>query len=137
MYQFVKEPTAWIDVEWNGLDEEGFAQTNQIRMKVVLVPVSDATKTEGSEEATVEFVKRVSRDWSSIQGPDGKHFPFTAENIEAMCEHVPGFNAGFVRSYFKAWAGQGKIREKNSNASRADGPAGGGRRRKAQASPSS
>jgi hypothetical protein len=57
-------------------------------------------------------------------GPDRKPWPFTAENLEAMVELTPGFALGFQSSYQRAWLGQGKVREKNSDGSPADGRAG-------------
>jgi hypothetical protein len=126
LYQVVTEPTAWIDVEWAGLDEEGYEFTGSIRVKVVFLPLSEMQKVMSGEagEDTVDFAKRVSRDWSQIVGPDRKPWPFTAENLEAMVELTPGFALGFQASYQRAWLGQGKVREKNSEGSPADGLAG-------------
>lgn len=136
MFQFVPEPTAWIDVEWKDLDEGGFERANTIRMQVVLVPGTEIM-TE-TQEVTGDFIRRVSRDWSQILGADQKPWPFTAENLNAMIERAPGFVMGFVRSYILAWNGKGKVREKNSNASHAAGPAGEGTpKRRARASKSS
>ncbi|HYI39991.1 MAG TPA: hypothetical protein VE053_06705 [Allosphingosinicella sp.] len=125
MFTIAAEPTAWIDISWDGLDEEGFEQKNEIRMKVVFLPLSEMTEmVEGrSNERTIDFTKRVGRDWSQIRGPDQKPFPFTAENLEAVVENVPGFALGFQISYREAWQGKGKVREKNSPAPLADGPA--------------
>jgi hypothetical protein len=125
MYQVVKEPVAWIDSEWDGLDEEGYEQVNTIRMKVVFLPLSEMeTILKGeTQEATVEFAKRVTRDWSQILGPDQKPFPFTAENLGMVTEHTPGFAVGFFRSYLKAWTGQGRTRSKNLESSPSDGRA--------------
>lgn len=126
MYQVVTEPTAWIDVEWAGLDEEGFELTSSIRVKVVFIPLTEMQKAISGEsgEQTVDFAKRVSRDWSQIVGPDRKPWPFTAENLETMVELTPGFALGFQASYQRAWMGQGKVREKNFDGSLADGRAG-------------
>jgi hypothetical protein len=70
LYQVVTEPTAWIDVEWAGLDEEGYEFTGSIRVKVVFLPLSEMQKVMSGEagEDTVDFAKRVSRDWSQIVG---------------------------------------------------------------------
>jgi hypothetical protein len=126
MYQVVKEPVAWIDVEWQGLDEEGFEQTNSIRMQVAFLPLSEmeGLLSGESEEKTIEFAKRVSRDWSQIRGPDGKPWPFTAENLAALVDLTPGFAIGFQASYLTAYRGRGKVREKNSEGSPPDGQAG-------------
>lgn len=147
MYTFLKEPIAWTDIEWSGLDEEGFEQKNTIRAKIAFVPLSEMEKillrelallklsagivlsedeqaaAAGDAERTSDFAKRVMRDWSQILGPDKKPFPFTAENLELMVEHSPGFARGFWESYRAAWQGQGKIREKNSESSPSDGRA--------------
>jgi hypothetical protein len=147
MYTFLKEPIAWADIEWSGLDEEGFEQKNTIRAKIVFLPLSEMERMLLRElatiklsvgitltdeemamvaepaERTVDFAKRVVRDWSQILGPDKKPFPFTAENLEMMVEHSPGFASGFRESYRAAWQGQGKVREKNSPSSPSDGRA--------------
>jgi hypothetical protein len=126
LYQVVTEPTAWIDVEWAGLDDEGFEIQPTIRMKVVFLPLSDMQRVLSGEaqEDTIDFAKRVSRDWSQIVGPDKKPWPFTPENLETMVDLTPGFALGFQTSYQRAWLGQGKVREKNSPGSLADGRAG-------------
>lgn len=147
MFQLVKEPIAWIDVEWSGLDEEGFEQTNSIRMQVVFLPLSEIEKIAERElatikfgagidlteaerallatpaERTVDFAKRVVRNWSGILGPDKKPLPFNAKNLEMVIDCVPGFGAGFGPSYNNAWRGQGKAREKNFESSPSDGRA--------------
>jgi hypothetical protein len=124
-YKFVNEPVTWMDMIWSDLDDEGFVRENQIRMKVVLLPLDEVTPIANghSEEPTIDFVKRVSRDWSQILGPDEKPFPFIPENLERMVQK-PGFGTGFPLSYLRAWGGKGKVREKNSEGSPPDGPAG-------------
>lgn len=130
MYTVVKEPTSWIDVEWEGLDEEGFERTNTIRMKVVLLPMSEMVKVMSpeTETATVDLAKRIARDWSQIVGPDKKPWPFTAKNLEELIEHTPGFGLGLQVSYSRAWQGRGKVREKKSERSPHSGRAAGSAR---------
>lgn len=125
MYKIVKEPVAWIDVEWKGLDEEGFETTHSIRAQVMFLPLSEMEKilTGEAEERTVEFAKRVLRDWTQIRGPDDKPFPFTDVNVELLFEVTPGFAIGFQNSYNRAWLGRGKTRAKNSEGSADDGRA--------------
>ena len=127
MFKVVPEPGAWIDVKWPGLDDEGFEVEHEIRMNVTFLPTSEMQRlfVEQSEEPTVEFAKRVVRDWSHIRGPDEKPLPFTAENLEMVFDVVPGFARGFGVSYLEAYSGRGRLREKNSDASPADGQADG------------
>lgn len=119
MFTIVKEPVAWIDIEWSGLDEEGFSQNNLIRMKVALLPLSEMQTCFGgeSEEVTGDVIKKVARDWSGVRAEGGKVMEMTSENLELMVEVVPNFARGFQSSYLKAWLGQGREREKNCESS--------------------
>lgn len=125
MFTVTKEPLSWIDVEWPGLDADGFSTTNSIRMKVAFLPTTEMQNLFGNEgqEETADLVKRVGRDWGNIQGEGGVAFPFTPDNVDTLVEHVPNFARGFQASYVQAWLGQGKEREKNSAGSPVDGRA--------------
>lgn len=129
MYVVTKEKTAWIDIEWIALDEEGFQETNKITMKVVLCDadrfkqLTDAITAPVPDFNPFAFIQEVSRDWGEILGPDKKAFPFTPDNLDIVAKSS-GFVVGWHTSYMRGWLGQGKIREKNSASSPAAGRAG-------------
>jgi hypothetical protein len=133
MYVVTKIRSAWCAIEWSSLDESGEPVTNTIRMKVELVDLDRFDEfvrvalhggaPGGGVSHPVDFVRSVSTDWKEIVGEDGKPFAFTPKNLNIMIQ-APGFLLGWVMSYIKAWNGQAEVREKNSEASPAAGPAG-------------
>jgi hypothetical protein len=126
VYKLVDEPTTWIDMNWTDSDPDGFERENSIRMKVILLPMDEvlAIANGTSTEPTLDFVKRVGRDWAELLGPDGEPLAFNDDNIAMMIQRAPGFAAGVGESYVRGWGGKGKAREKNSEGSPADGQAG-------------
>jgi hypothetical protein len=139
MYVVTKERMTWFDVEWSSLDEAGEPVTNTIRMKGVLVDLdqfnafvqvalidSSANGNEGTQQP-VKFIHEVSRDWAEIVDEQRRPFTFNPDNLNVLIQ-APGFLLGWTMSYVKAWNGQAKAREKNSDSSPADGRAGAARR---------
>jgi len=131
MYTVVKEPIAWIDVDWQTLEigspEEGSVQAyRSIRMKVKLIGRSELlAMLEGTTSKTVEEIAReVSRDWAGVVDEDKRPVPFSIEILAQILEHEPGFASGFEIAFTKACVGQGKVRTGNSSASPADGQGG-------------
>lgn len=119
MFKLVPERTAFIDIEWPGLAEDGDPVTNAHRMKVVLVDQTEmaATLDDKREDgpSIKDFIKKVARGWDGVADEDGSPVPFSVEALAQLCE-VPMYasGVGFVASYLKAWGGQAKVREKNS-----------------------
>ncbi len=131
MYQLVKEPVAWIDVDWTGLEtggpEEASVQADRtLRMKVRFLPRSELIEMlEGNVTKPLdELAREVCRDWSGVVDEDKRPIPFSAEILDSIMENEGGFATGFEISYLKAAMGQGKVREKNSEGSPNDGRAG-------------
>ena len=128
MYTVVKDPIAWIDVDWKSIDvgspDEGSVPADRsIRMKVKLLGRSElVAMLEGTAAKQVEEVARdVARDWAGVVDEDKRPVPFSIEVLNQILEHEPGFATGFEISYTKACLGQGKVRSGNSSASPADG----------------
>jgi hypothetical protein len=130
MFKLVKEPTAWIDIEWDMLDEDGYETQQSLRMKVALVEADEAQKllsftlgqaSEGDFDNKA-FIRAVAREWDEIVDEHGKPYPFSAANLDVVMQ-APGFLLGWNLSYIKAWNGRGKVREKNLPGSPGDGRA--------------
>ena len=143
MYVIVKDPVAWIDVEWTSLDvggpKEGEASAEvkrSFRMKVKFLPRAeflDMMPVEIGGNGLVqkdigELAREVCLDWDGPVDEDKRPVPFSIETLSQIIEHERGFAAGFELSYLMASNGRGKVREKNSKPSPAAGPAAGGNR---------
>ena len=130
MYQLVKEPVAWIDIDWTGLEtggpEEASVQVDRsLRMKVRFLPRSELIEMlDGNVTKPLdELARDVCRDWAGVVDEDKRPIPFSAEMLASIMENEGGFATGFEISYLKAAMGQGKVREKNSPGSPDDGRA--------------
>lgn len=130
MYQLVKEPVAWIDIDWTGLEtggpEEASVQVDRsLRMKVRFLPRTELIDMlEGNVSKPLnELAVEVCRDWSGVVDEDKRAIPFSVEMLESIIENEGGFATGFEISYLKAAMGQGKVREKNLDGSPGDGRA--------------
>lgn len=124
MFMLVKEPLAWITVNWPGLSESGDAITHSIRVKCLLLPFAEMTSVFNleSDMTTLDLMIRVARDWQDVFYSAGA-MACTADNIGLLIEGSPNFAVGFVQSYTKAWLGQVETREKNFASSPDDGRA--------------
>jgi hypothetical protein len=128
MYVVTKEKSAWADIQWDTLSEEGDPVTESFRMKVKLVPDDDFQAffrafAGGETDFDLNaFITDVALSWTEIVGEDKNPFPFTLDNL-ALITQAPGFKLGWQLSYIKAWHGQGKVREKNSEGLPDDGQA--------------
>jgi len=142
MYVVTDKRNAWMRVEWSTLAKDGSQLTESFRMKVELVPLEEfeefltifAGQHDGGK-GPLDFIARVASDWDEIVDEDKKPFPFTPENLGIVIRG-PGFLTGWQLSYIRAWQGQPQEREKNSESSPPDGPAGEGSRAARRARPS-
>jgi len=126
MFRVTKEPVAWIDQKWRGLDDDGYEVEKSMRLRVRFLPASEVTGLYTDDNAkTADLAKKVIVDWDEILGETGKAFAFTPENLDLVLEHEPGFMRAFGVNYLDAWGGQGRVREKNSESSPGDGRADG------------
>lgn len=130
MYQLVKEPVAWIDVDWTGLEtggpEEASVQVDRtLRMKVRFLPRSELIEIlDGKASKSLdELAREVCRDWAGVVDEDKRPIPFSTDMLASIIENEGGFATGFEISYLKAAMGQGKVREKNLDGLPSDGQA--------------
>lgn len=123
MFKLVPERTTWITVTWPGKAEDGTTVINSHRLKVLLVDHSDMTETLADETALIkDLIKRVARDWDGVLDEKDQPIPFSAGALAQLCE-VPNYASarGFMTAYLNAWSAIDTEREKNSDASPADG----------------
>lgn len=116
----------WLAVRWPGLTDEGKPLENEVELQVELVDRPALQKQLADEDpASGEaFAKSVVRNWKGVGDIHGAPLPFSPENF-ALLYDAPGFNGAFAVAYLNAWQGISGIREKNSEASLADGQAAG------------
>jgi len=133
-FDLTARPLLWIPVTWPGLkpggeDGDGLAEMveHTIELQVELVDATDAVplispdddKPTTKLEAFMIFVK----NWRKI-GNAGSPAPFNSDNASLLLNRFPAFFDAFRMAYLNALVGKVEVREKNSDASPANGQAG-------------
>lgn len=133
MFKLVKERTAWRPVVWNSVGEDGSIIENRIEMKFRVVGRSEFAELflgAQSDEVGADALEKdmalarriVAEDWRGVGDEKGVALSFRWELLQQLMD-TPGFAQAFGDACLKLYQALPEIREKNSGASPASGPA--------------
>lgn len=128
MFDICDARLVWIEARWPGLVQKGDGLAEPTEHKAEFqVELLDRDQlvnglVDDEDGGEIASFRRIVRDWRGITNR-GEPVPMTDENIKLLL-NFPAFVNGFNLSYVAAWGGQAETREKNSDGSLADGPAG-------------
>lgn len=133
MFKLVKDRTAWWPVTWDGVNEDGEIIENRVEVKFLIIgrkefkklfmdAGSDQDADQDDEAINREVAQRIMKDWKGIGDENGEPLPFEPEWVEAWLDQsmVP---VAVLNAYMRLMAAAPEVREKNSGASPASGPA--------------
>lgn len=137
MFKLVSERTAWWPVTWAGVAEDGSVIEHRIELKFRVVGRDDFRDLFGealgagvAEEpgddvlaADMALARRVvAEDWKGVGDEKGAALPFSWDRFAQLMD-APMFAPSFAMAYVRLYQALPEVREKNSAASRAPGPA--------------
>ena len=138
MFKIGSQRLTWIAVKWQGLHDDGSPAENEIQCRVELVDLDElrdqiaverASGQVGEMHDSLPFGLRCTKDWKEVGDADGNPLAYSTDKFEQLW-NSPGFAGAWGNAYLAAWNGQSGIREKNFEASPADGQAAGATKRK-------
>lgn len=137
MFKLVSERTAWWPVTWSGVGEDGAVIEHRIELKFRIVSRSafrelfgfdgaaadDEAAGDDALAADMALARRiVAEDWRGVGDEAGAALPFSWDRLAQLME-VANFAPAFGLAYMRLFQAAPEVREKNSAASPAPGPA--------------
>lgn len=137
MFKLVKERTAWWPVNWKGVSEDGAVTDYSIELKFRIVGRNEFAELFGDALAggvdekigddvlakDMALARRlVAEDWRGVGDEKGAALPFSWQGFEQLMD-AAGFAQAFGVAYMRLYQAEPEMREKNSSASPASGPA--------------